>query len=512
MISPEELERYGYEHERIFLDLEQRILKDIVRRIKNAGVITRSADFQLNQLKKLGFSDKDIRSMLTKALDDSDQYVEELYSVALETDYISSKALYEATSTVFVPFDKNRFLLGLVDAAKKQTHNEMQNMTQSLGFVVQGKDGPQILSLSQFYRHTLDQAITDIMAGAFDYNTMLRKAVKQMKNSGIRWINYESGWHNRITVAARRAVMTGIAQMSVANAERVAKQLNTDKYEVSAHANARPTHAVWQGGIYTRKQLEEVCGLGSVTGLLGANCYHTYYPFIEGISKRAYTDEQLKEWASQDKKKYNGKEYTGYEAKQRMRQLETNMRAQREEIALLKEGEGGYLDILSAQSIYRKQMADYADFAKFFNMKQQKERIYMDGLGKLAPASWKNNYPMTDAKKDAIIESKLRSLLKKEKAIYHKKPSPIDLDKLLFDDVHVNQQREHNISFEEAKSYIRDALFSWTVWEGTFENYYGEKGLVYVDLKKMSIRTAFSEREFTENVKEAIEVFKSGKK
>ena len=27
-------------------------------------------------------------------------------------------------------------------------------------------------------------------------------------------------------------------------------------------------------------ELESVCGLGSVTGLCGANCYHSYYPVI----------------------------------------------------------------------------------------------------------------------------------------------------------------------------------------------------------------------------------------
>ena len=91
MINPDDLEEYGYGNETIFADLEQRILKDIVRRIKNAGVITRSADFQLNQLKKLGFSDKDIKSMLQDALKASDQYINNLYEKALETDYIDNK-------------------------------------------------------------------------------------------------------------------------------------------------------------------------------------------------------------------------------------------------------------------------------------------------------------------------------------------------------------------------------------------------------------------------------------
>ena len=381
MITPEQLESYGYGNEEIFAGLEQRIMDDIVRRIKDAGVITRSADFQINELRRLGFSNADIKSMLQDALDASDAYIEELYQTAIETDYISNKQLYDALDKRFIPFKQNTWLQNMISAAKNQTKAEMHNLSNSLGFVIRTKDGTMNMTLTEYYQRVIDQAIVDIQTGSFDYSTTLRKAVKQMSNSGIRWINYDTGWHNRITVAARRSVMTAISQMSVNISDDTAKKLGIDTFEISAHANPRPTHAVWQGTVKTKLQLIEECGLGSVTGLLGANCYHVYYPFVKGVSMRAYTDEQLRKWADPTPKTYKGKEYTGYEAKQRMRQMETNMRAMREEIRMLQEGGGDPEDILNAQVRYRTAMYEYSDFAKKMGMKQQKERIYMDGLG-----------------------------------------------------------------------------------------------------------------------------------
>lgn len=381
MITPEQLESYGYGNEEIFAGLEQRIMDDIVRRIKDAGVITRSADFQINELRRLGFSNADIKSMLQDALDASDAYIDELYQTAIETDYISNKQLYDALDKRFIPFKQNTWLQNMISAAKNQTKAEMHNLSNSLGFVIRTKDGTMNMTLTEYYQRVIDQAIVDIQTGGFDYNRTLRKAVKQMSNSGIRWINYDTGWHNRITVAARRSVMTAISQMSVNISDDTAKKLGIDTFEISAHANPRPTHAVWQGTVKTKLQLIEECGLGSVTGLLGANCYHVYYPFVKGVSKRAYTDEQLRKWADPTPKTYKGKEYTGYEAKQRMRQMETNMRAMREEIRMLQEGGGDPEDILNAQVRYRTAMYEYGDFAKKMGMKQQKERIYMDGLG-----------------------------------------------------------------------------------------------------------------------------------
>ena len=379
MLTESQIERYGYGNEKIFYDLENQLMEDIVRRIKKAGEITSTADYQIMQLKALGLSNDEITEQIKKALNASDEYVEELYREAMKNEWSDAKDLYAGMGQAYVKFEDNAFIQNLIGGAFMQTSGEMVNMTGTMGFVVGGK----AVELSKFYQDTMDNAISLIMGGGFDYNTVLKKTIKQMTNSGIRWINYESGWHNRITVAARRSVMTGLSQMTRGITEDTAKRLNTDTFEVSAHAGARPDHADWQGKVYTKKQLYDICGLGTITGLLGANCYHTYYPFIKGISKRAYTDEQLKVWKEDTPKMYQGKEYTQYQAQQRMRQMETNMRAQRQTINLLKLGGADKKTITEERIKYRIQMQQYKDIAKFFGLKEQKERIYLDGLGRV---------------------------------------------------------------------------------------------------------------------------------
>ena len=379
MLTESQIERYGYGNERIFYDLENQLMEDIVRRIKKTGEITSTADYQIMQLKALGLSNDEITEQIKKALNASDEYVDELYREAMKNEWSDAKDLYAGMGQAYVKFEDNAFIQNLIGGAFMQTSGEMVNMTGTMGFVI----GGNAVELSKFYQDTMDNAISLIMGGGFDYNTVLKKAIKQMTNSGIRWINYESGWHNRITVAARRSVMTGLSQMTRGITEDTAKRLNTDTFEVSAHAGARPGHAVWQGKVYTKKQLYEICGLGTVTGLLGANCYHTYYPYIKGMSKRAYTDEQLKAWKNDTPKMYKGKEYTQYQAQQRMRQMETNMRAQRQTINLLKLGGADKETITEERIKYRIQMQQYKDIAKFFGLKEQKERIYLDGLGRV---------------------------------------------------------------------------------------------------------------------------------
>lgn len=96
---------------------------------------------------------------------------------------------------------------------------------------------------------------------------------------------------------------------------------------------------------------------------------------MEGVRTRKYSDKELEEWKNDTPTEYQGKEYTNYEARQRMRQMETNMRAQKEKIKLLEEGGASKEVIDAAKARYRKQMSEYEDFSEAMKMKTQKERI-----------------------------------------------------------------------------------------------------------------------------------------
>lgn len=370
-----------------YQDLEERIMQDIVRRIVKAGEITSTADWQINRLRILGYSSEDIEKEIKKALNASYPEMFELYDKVINWEYVRNKDIYEQINAEYIPFEENGQLKQITEAIIDQSFDDLENVTNSLGFYLDYGNGQKVLTpLSQVYTKYLDAACCDIVTGAFDYNGVLRRVVTQLTNSGLRQIDYSSGRANRVDVAARRAVMTAVSQITGKISEYNAQKLGTEYFEVEWHAGARPTHAVWQGRVWSKEQLYSVCGLGTVTGLLGANCYHTYYPFFPGISQRNWSDEWLdaKNEEEVEPKIFDGKGYTLYEAKQRQRQMETAMRAQREKVRLLQYGGADQDEIILHKAKYQGQLNEYSRFCRKMSLTEERERIYLDMRGKVA--------------------------------------------------------------------------------------------------------------------------------
>ena len=374
-----------------YADLEVRIMQDIVRRIKKTGEITSTADWQINRLKILGYSSEDIENALKDTLNASYPEMFELYDKVIDWEYVRNKDIYEQINAEYIPFEENEHLIQVTSAIKKQSLEDLENITRSLGFYLDYGGRKVLTPLSQVYSGYLDNACMDIVTGAFDYNAVLRRVVTQLTNSGLRQIEYSSGYASRIEVAARRAVMTGLTQLSGKIAEYNAEKLGTEYFEVEWHAGARPTHTIWQGRVWSQQQLYDVCGLGTVTGLCGANCYHPYFPFVPGVSVRTYTDDWLDEQNRKESEptEFRGKEYTLYEAKQRQRQMETAMRAQREKVQLLQKGGADPQEVMLQKAKYQGQLNEYAVFSRKMGLKEERERIYIDGRGRISNAKYK---------------------------------------------------------------------------------------------------------------------------
>lgn len=377
-----------------YQDLEERIMQDIVRRIVKAGEITSTADWQINRLRILGYSSEDIEKEIKKALNASYPEMFELYDKVINWEYVRNKGIYEQINAEYIPFEENGQLKQITESIIDQSFGDLENVTNSLGFYLDYGNGQKVLTpLSQVYTKYLDAACYDIVTGAFDYNSVLRRVVTQLTNSGLRQIDYSSGRANRVDVAARRAVMTAVSQITGKISEYNAQKLGTEYFEVEWHAGARPTHAVWQGRIWSKEQLYSVCGLGTVTGLLGANCYHTYYPFFPGISQRNWSDDWLdaKNLEESTPKTFQGKEYTLYEAKQRQRQMETAMRAQREKVKLLQAGGADQDEVILHKAKYQGQLNEYSRFCRKMSLTEERERIYLDMKGRVATNSKRQN-------------------------------------------------------------------------------------------------------------------------
>ena len=139
--------------------------------------------------------------------------------------------------------------------------------------------------------------------------------------------------------------------------------------------------------MYTYEELKSICHLGQGDGLRGWNCRHSYLTFVPGYSIRTYTPEQLQELERREKqtKQYQGKEYTQYQAEQTQRKMETKMRAQRAYAKQLQQGKADKSDIIAAKPRYLNTLHQYQKFSKIIGLPEQMERVYMDGLGRVAP-------------------------------------------------------------------------------------------------------------------------------
>ena len=430
MYTAEEIEAFSMIFDNAMRSLEIEVMEDVIRRIKINGGITRSADWQLYRLYELGESKRVLKKIIKDAFGFDSKEINHLYKDIIRKGYARDETLYKAKGKQFIPFEKNEALQQYISAIAEQTAETMKNISQSLGFAVKSGDTRTFKPIAKYYQTTLDNAINGIATGVFDYNTVLKKTVSEMTNSGLRTVDYETGWSNRTDVAARRAVMTGLTQVTAKINENNAEKLGTDMFEVSWHSGARPSHQVWQGRWYKSSELESVCGLGSVTGLCGANCYHSYYPVVPGISVPTYTEEELTEMNRQENIPidYNGKQYTKYEALQRQRQLETRMRAERQKIKLLQDGEADETDIMLARAKYRGTSQEYTSFSKAMELPQQRQRVIIDGLGNIGVGKTKIDLTQKDYGDIINMKGKMSNVDVRKWYKYHNENIPQLID------------------------------------------------------------------------------------
>lgn len=395
-LTPKEIDKIPERISYLTNELESKIIADICRRIVKAGKITDTAKWQIYRLKEMGISEKfiqkEIRDYLTTV--ESEIYSAIGYVVEKENNYYSP--LYEATGDDYIPVENNKYTQTMIEAIRRQTMDTYVNITQSMGFKVRTYNGGYAFkTVAKSYQYALDMAQYQISNGVFDYNTAIRNAIKSIAGEGIRTVDYESGYTNHIEVAARRAIMTGVSQIAGHISEQNAESLGTDIVEVTAHAGARPEHAVWQGKWYSLSGKSEkypslvaVTGYGTGAGLKGWNCSHDFFPVIDGVSSPTYTDEQLKN-IDPPPKEYNGKKYTLYEALQKQRRMETTMRKTKRE--LIAADNAGDKDLFTQKSVLlQRQRSEYKKFSEAMGIRMQNERPYTYGFNQsmASKASW----------------------------------------------------------------------------------------------------------------------------
>ena len=395
-LKPEYLQGLPDELAALTENLEAQLIGDIARRIAKAGEITDTAAYQIMRLKEMGASTEYIEKLLADYLKTSDKAIERMIFDAAQTDSEFYQTVYARAGRPYVPFEYNEYLQQLAEAAVNQTKGELKNLTQSMGFAVRGANGQlTFLPAAKAYQSAMDKAHMLVASGGMDYITAVRMSVNDITASGLRFVDYASGVRNHADVAARRAVLTGVSQMTGKISERNAAELGTDVVEVTAHAGARPDHAVWQGKWFSLKgkdkrypKLSTATGYGTVTGLKGANCRHDFYPVIPGIDQPAYTKKQL---ANIDPPPVTigGKTYTYYEAEQRQREMERAIRKTKREI-IAAEASGDNDQFTAKSVLLRRQREQYSEFSKAAGLLTRNERTQVAEFGRSAgsKSSW----------------------------------------------------------------------------------------------------------------------------
>ena len=384
--QPSLLEALPEEIAELFRGLEDTLLADICSRL-NTGTVgettvldikaLRSHGIDLKEIKKAisetsGISEKKLKKLLEEVVEKNQQYYNEVITLA---DVTKPETLVNAAD---------------IDAIKRQTLQEMRNITRTMAFVVDA--GRTILKPQKALTWALDAALLQVQSGAVSYNTAIANAVKQLADSGLRMVDYESGRSDQVDVAARRAVMTGVNQINQKYAEQSTEYLETDLVETSAHIGARnignvpENHEKWQGKWYRWSDKPhtstgeypdfiETTGYGTGAGLGGWNCRHTFYPVVEGVSEATYSQEDLDAMKGENRKfKFEDKEYDGYTATQEQRSIERTIRKLRREKAAYKAA--GLREEEQAANIRLRRLNDkYKAFSAAAGLPEQRERM-----------------------------------------------------------------------------------------------------------------------------------------
>ncbi len=381
--TPELLDALPEEMAELFRGLEDTLLAEICSRLKLRDELNEVTVQDIRALRSHGIDLKEIKKAIHETSGISKTKLDKLLG-----DVVARNQQYYTDMIDLAHITQPETLVDAAEVAaiRTQTLDTFHNLTASMGFLVDA--GRTMLPPAKAYQWALDSAALQVQSGAINYNQAIKTAVKELADSGLKVVDYESGHRDHVDVAVRRAVMTGVSQICAKYTEQSAEYLDTPYFEVSAHVGARDkpgpspwsSHKDWQGRVYSVRtgdiypSIYDVCGLGAVDGLEGANCRHRRFPWVEGVSERTYTDEQLEHIDDGHGCTFDGKDYTAYEATQMQRRIERTVRKLKREKAAYKAA-GLHEDETAVNIRLRRLNAKYKAFSAEAGLPEQPERM-----------------------------------------------------------------------------------------------------------------------------------------
>ena len=200
MLTPETLLHVADAAIVLYSKLENSIIKDIVRRLKNTDFeMTESAKFQIRVAQEAGLLYDDIIEKVAKYSGVSEKIVKKTFeNSAIEALKYDDK-IYKKQGLNPIPIKQQTTMLNLLKNTLNKTNGSLYNLTLTTASTSQ-----------QRFIETCNDAYMEISSGAFSYTTAIERALKKF-GDGVQ-VEYDSGYRLNIKSAVKRAVMTGVNQ------------------------------------------------------------------------------------------------------------------------------------------------------------------------------------------------------------------------------------------------------------------------------------------------------------
>ena len=371
ILSPNYLLHISEGAEEISEALHNEIIKRIINRImlrlsRNDDYILTAYDkWNIETLQQAGYLLEDIQKEIAKATKLQEKEIAEAMEDAGVEALSYDDKIYESVGLSPTPLTQSPELIRLMQRNYEATIHTWENFTQTTADISQ-----------QLFINQLDKFYMLVSTGAIGYTQALSEMIDTVVSEGAR-VYYDTGHSDTIETATLRAVRTGISQMSAQIQLKRMDEMDVDLVITSSHLGARPSHQVWQGQIFSRTgnkypNFVESTGYGTVSGLCGANCRHSFSPFFKGM------DNPFEQYDSEENRKL-------YEKEQRQRTLERRIRKTKREVMGWKTAVDSAMDdktkfeldlqYQKKASLLQRQNEAYKDYCKRNNLKPLSDRI-----------------------------------------------------------------------------------------------------------------------------------------
>ena len=338
----------------------EKILKEIGKILGEIGELNPSEINTIIQQLKYGESLQKILKILSETSNINQQEIYRMLEADARFNLLKSKIYFNANNIDFIPYEQNIPLKNLVNQIAYTTMEEYKNISRTTGLTYLNSQGERVTkNIFDAYNEIVDDAINNVAMGKETFQQALKNQLKTIGEAGIQKIEYESGYHRRIDSSLRMNLNDGLNQLAISQQEIMGNQFNNDAWEVTTHEFPAVDHAPIQGHIFRKeefKKLQDFNYYGEIKDVnnnvyvrdehehirpIGElNCKHFAFAIVLGVDEPRYTQEELNRINDENEKGFNfeGRHYTMYQGTQLQRDIELDIRKQREIVIL---GENG---------------------------------------------------------------------------------------------------------------------------------------------------------------------------